>query len=150
MNRFAAMYDAYNGVYPKRTISNYPPYTAPELCPIPTRPSAPPENYACDIWSLGATAYRLLYGNPPFLGVDEECTYKRICGKKLHFPDTPKVSKKAKDLLEKMLSKDLKKRPTAREVLKNPWIRNFDQNKLERFNVTEADVLNAVTTRSWE
>lgn len=88
------------------------------------------ENYdrKCDIWSIGVILYILLCGYPPFNGSTDEKILERIKTKDVKFPDLEweHVSKEVKDLIVQMLSKDPEKRPTAQEVLKNPW---FNQAK---------------------
>ena len=88
------------------------------------------EGYAgsVDWWTLGIFMYEMLFGKTPFKGADARDTFSRIrrystCVKKtgvrrkmdeqeldLTFPDTPVVSKKAKDLIGKLLNKDNCKR----------------------------------------
>jgi aurora kinase len=58
-----------------------------------------------DLWSLGVLAYEFLFGQPPFESSGHQETYRRIAKVDLQFPDHPKVSSLAKDLISKVGSR---------------------------------------------
>ena len=82
-------------------------------------------NNKCDNWSLGVFLYLLLAGHTPFVGKDQEETFKNIQQAPLSFdrPVWEKVSKDAKHLLTGLLEKDPGKRLTLKEVIEHPWVR---------------------------
>ena len=101
----------------------------------------------CDLWSLGVVAYILLCGYPPFTGnCGSVCGWNQglaceMCQRKLfsaihngdyEFPakDWSQVSGQAKDLIGALLEKDAKKRISASEVLKHPWLAANNSNAL--------------------
>mmetsp|Transcript_13101 Transcript_13101/g.33229 ORF Transcript_13101/g.33229 Transcript_13101/m.33229 type:complete len:488 (-) Transcript_13101:283-1746(-) len=84
----------------KSSAPGTPAFIAPELCMSDKSPKAPVESYAADVWSLGATIYYMVYGRAPFLAKNVFEIYEAICSQKLTFPDSPKISKKLKDLLK--------------------------------------------------
>lgn len=79
----------------------------------------------CDIWSAGVIIYILLSGIPPFWGETDQGVFDQVLKGQLDFVSEPwpSISENAKDLVRKMLSRDPKKRITAHEVLRHPWIR---------------------------
>jgi len=77
-----------------------------------------------DMWSIGVIVYILLCGFPPFYEEELPRLFATIMAGRYDFPspwwDT--VSADAKDLVNKLLVVDPKKRLTAEQVLKHPWI----------------------------
>lgn len=99
---------------------------------------------ACDIWSLGVIMYILLCGYAPFWGKNAAEILKRVKTAKVDFPEREwkHVSGEARRLLNSMLNRTPSARPTAADVLDNPWAKGAASNKalpetlgnLKRFN----------------
>ncbi|CAI5467617.1 unnamed protein product [Closterium sp. Yama58-4] len=90
------------------------PYEAPEMI------AGEPYDCSADIWSLGVTLYAMLSGCwPSFDGgvrrLDESRDWEDSCW---WF-----VSQHAKNLVRRMLSVDPAMRPTAEEILSDPWVK---------------------------
>ncbi|KAA8537752.1 hypothetical protein F0562_027668 [Nyssa sinensis] len=81
----------------------------------------------CDWWSLGAIMYEMLVGYPPFCSDDPRITCRKIINWKtcLKFPEEPKISDEAKDLICHLLC-DVETRLGSRgveEIKAHPWFR---------------------------
>ena len=80
-----------------------------------------------DIWALGVVLFALLTGSFPFKGMSTNDLYLKI-GKGVYNTPTT-VPRAAKALIAKMLQVSPTKRPTAAEILNDPW---FDKLKDKR------------------
>ncbi|KAI3512028.1 hypothetical protein L1887_19191 [Cichorium endivia] len=80
----------------------------------------------CDIWSAGVIIYILLSGVPPFWDETEQGIFEQVLKGDLDFNSEPwpSISESAKDLVRRMLVRDPKRRLTAPEVLRHPWVQD--------------------------
>ncbi|KAG5252980.1 calcium-dependent protein [Salix suchowensis] len=94
-----------------------PYYVAPEVLRRRYGPEA-------DVWSAGVMVYILLCGVPPFWAENEHDIFEEVLHGDLDFTSDPwpNISSSAKDLVRRMLVRDPKKRVTAHEVLRHPWV----------------------------
>lgn len=147
----ARMYDVSSTEQNKNVAPGTPAFLSPELCMSDKSPKAPLESYAADIWSLGATLFYMVYGRAPFLAKSVFEIYDQICVSKLRFPESPKVSRKLKDLLKKMLTKEPKSRATLAEVARHSWFgeRVEQPVELKKIRITPADVEGAIGVAKW-
>lgn len=91
-------------------------YAAPEL--LYNKSHNTKFDLACDVWSLGVILFILCFGFAPFQNCDfdsldmnrEGCSY---------------VSQEAKNLVCAMLNKQPEKRIKMKDIMNNPWIRNW-------------------------
>jgi len=100
------------------TMCGTPGYVAPEVI------SSNGYNAECDIWSSGVILYVMLCGFLPFQSSDRNRLFSKIKkgAYKLPSPYWDGVSDEAKDLLALMLTVDPRKRVTATQALKHPWM----------------------------
>ncbi|GER34915.1 calcium-dependent protein kinase family protein [Striga asiatica] len=79
-----------------------------------------------DVWSAGVILYIMLAGVPPFYGDGPAETFEAVLRGNLRFPTKifRSVSAEAKDLLRKMICRDVSRRLSAEQVLRHPWIVN--------------------------
>ncbi|KAF5740679.1 hypothetical protein HS088_TW11G00756 [Tripterygium wilfordii] len=88
----------------------------------------------CDWWSLGAIMYEMLIGYPPFCSDDPRMTCRKIVNWRacLKFPEEPKISAEARDLICHFLC-DVETRLGTRgvdELKAHPWFRRIQWDKL--------------------
>ncbi|CAI9273242.1 unnamed protein product [Lactuca saligna] len=109
------------GMNERRTMTGVvgtPYYVAPEVL------SGREYNEKVDVWSAGVILYIMLAGVPPFYGETPAETFEAVLRGNLRFPTRifRSVSPEAKDLLRKMLCKDVSRRLSAEQVLRHPWV----------------------------
>ena len=87
-------------------------------------------NQLCDIWSCGVILYILMCGCPPFNGKNENEIFSKIKEGKYIFKEQNGaiISKEAKKFIGRMLTLDYKNRPTAEQLLLDPWLKSDMSN----------------------
>ncbi|XP_075261429.1 MAP kinase-activated protein kinase 2-like isoform X2 [Convolutriloba macropyga] len=108
---------------------------------------------SCDCWSLGVIIYILLCGYPPFYSrrgmAMSPGMRDHIVKGDFQFPprEWNRVSKEAKDLVQRLLVVDPKKRATIDNIVSDHWIKSHRQ--LPELPLGSADVL-ASERPNWE
>ncbi|KAG0210806.1 hypothetical protein BGX28_008942 [Mortierella sp. GBA30] len=120
----------------------------------------PPITKAIDIWALGVTLYCFVYGRCPFIAETEFELFNLIPRNQPCYPDSVPgreyVSPMLKDLLSKLLEKDVSKRITLKEVKEHPWViedlsdpekwrLDTDPSNYQPVHITDDDLKGAVT-----
>ena len=85
-----------------------------------------------DLWAIGITFYRLLFGVLPFLGKNQPDLWKNIlsqCGANLTFPKTISVSEDSKDLIRGILQEDPEDRMSWIEFFQHRLFDNLRKEK---------------------
>ncbi|XP_077229245.1 phosphoenolpyruvate carboxylase kinase 1-like [Tasmannia lanceolata] len=101
-----------------REIVGTPYYVAPEVI------SGRDYNEKVDVWSAGVILYIMLAGIPPFYGESASEIFEAVLRGNLRFPTRifHSVSPSARDLIRRMLCKDVSRRFSAEQVLRHRWI----------------------------
>lgn len=82
---------------------------------------------AADVWSIGAIAFLLLCGYPPFFAPSRNTILSRIHRGEISFdpPFWSKISEDAKGFVTSCLQQTCWDRPSVREALGHPWIQRL-------------------------
>lgn len=95
-----------------------------------------------DWWSMGCILFEFLYGYPPFHGDTPDIVFENILARKIDWPDKDDndVSDEAKDLMDKLMTVDPKKRlgsnmdekflSAGDEIRAHPWFNGINWNTL--------------------
>ncbi|XP_067888666.1 SNF-related serine/threonine-protein kinase isoform X1 [Heterodontus francisci] len=103
-------------------------YSAPEIL-LGDEYDAP----AVDIWSLGVILFMLVCGQPPFQEANDSETLTMIMDCKYTVPS--RVSKQCKDLINRMLQRDPKRRASLEEIENHPWLLGIDPSPATKCNI---------------
>ncbi|KAL3514240.1 hypothetical protein ACH5RR_026957 [Cinchona calisaya] len=111
-------------------LSGSPAYVAPEVI-------LGDYSQKVDIWSAGVLLHALLVGVLPFQGGSLESVFEAIKNGELDFHSEKwqSVSKLARDLLERILTRDVAARISADEVLCHPWILFYTERTLKTVSI---------------
>jgi calcium-dependent protein kinase len=104
------------------TILGTPYYVAPEVL-------KGEYDEKCDIWSIGAITFIMLYGTPPFTGVSNNEIFYNIINKEISFEKIRfkeiKISDEGKKFMLDCMQKNPEKRPNAENALDHIWFKNI-------------------------
>jgi [calcium/calmodulin-dependent protein kinase] kinase len=93
-----------------------------------------------DIWSSGVTLFFFLYGRCPFVGDSVADMLENVETQELEFPDEPDVSEAAKDLIQKMLERDVTKRIPIPDILSHPWVTKHGLHRMPSTSFSQIEV----------
>jgi calcium/calmodulin-dependent protein kinase I len=98
------------------TFCGSPEYCAPEIL------DCAPYEKAVDLWAVGIITFFLLTGAYPFDGPTPAIIFEKITDVEYKWDDSLEVSDLAKNFVQSLLVKNPKKRMTAEQALKHPWL----------------------------
>ena len=109
---------------------------------------------AVDIWSLGATLFMMVCGQPPWNGRNELDLSNKIMNVELTFPNSTDLDPHAMSLMRKMLVKEPEERIMLHEVFLSDWVTQEGINPVElneddfvAVTVTKKEINSATTRR---
>ncbi|KAL9331655.1 hypothetical protein ACSQ67_001265 [Phaseolus vulgaris] len=115
--------DTFKEGEPMSGVVGTPPYVAPEIL------AGRDYNEKVDVWSGGVVLYQMLAGFLPFRGDSPVEIFEAVLHSSLRFPTRvfSSVSPAAKDLLRRMLCRDVSRRFSAEQVLRHQWFSITEQ-----------------------
>ena len=102
------------------------------------------DGFKIDIWATGIILYAMLCGFLPFDDKDNNILFKKILDCKIKFPNI--LSQNAKDLLEKILVIDPKKRINISEIKKHPFYlkgKEIFEKNFTVYQISAVDVIDS-------
>ncbi|KAG2731695.1 hypothetical protein G9P44_005282 [Scheffersomyces stipitis] len=107
------------------SMTGTPMYMSPEVI----TGSSSDRNGVVDIWSLGCCVLEMATGRRPWSNLDNEWAimYHIAAGHKPQLPSPDQLSEAGRKFLSRCLEHDPKKRPSAIELLSDPWIVSIRQ-----------------------
>jgi len=107
--------------FTKKQIVGSPYYMAPEII-------SGNYSYKTDNWSIGVMLFVLMTGKYPFTGEDQKTVFFKIKNEDFNVKEleSSRCSKEVKNLISKLLVKDIKDRLSIEEALEHPWLKLWD------------------------
>ncbi|CAB4069899.1 CHEK2 [Lepeophtheirus salmonis] len=116
-----------------KTFVGTPQYLAPEVLTSCVRGDGT-YSHKVDCWSMGVILYVLLTGCPPFSQDrrDGKELVRQIAEGDYYFDQRmwDSISDQAIDLVRKLLTVDVSKRPSAAQILNHPWLKDDSGNAI--------------------
>lgn len=106
------------------SVAGSPYYVAPEVLVTQMKRTGATWK-SSDMWSVGVIVYLFVCGFPPFNGASQKDIFRKIKRGIYHFPSSSEadLSDGVKDLIQKLLVLDPRKRMTAKEAINHPWVK---------------------------
>jgi serine/threonine protein kinase len=112
----------------RRSAVGTPWYCAPEV----VNAESALEGYACscDIWSLGCTALELVTGRPPYDDLNDIACLFKVAEAQVPPIARESMSDKCYAFIRRCLEPDITLRPSAEELLQDPFTRTGDESEV--------------------
>jgi serine/threonine protein kinase len=96
-----------------------------------------------DVWAIGIMFYSMLFGNLPFFADDEDTIIKLIKTAPIKFPKDVPVTPETRELILKMLDRDVDKRFQLMDLLERDYYKYDDEAFREIVNNYHEELKNA-------
>ncbi|CAI9294756.1 unnamed protein product [Lactuca saligna] len=104
-------------------ICGTPMFMAPEVA------RGEEQGFPADVWALGCTMIEMATGGSPWSNVTDVASVLYRIAFSGEIPEIPdEFSDEAKDFVRKCLNRDPRERWTAKQLLKHPYLQQFDDN----------------------
>ena len=101
------------------------------------------DGFLLDVWAFGVCLHAFILGRVPFWADSVDELFTAITDDPVDLP--PSVSPDLSSLLLKILEKDPQKRKSLEQLLADPWFELGDVKKPDTLEVTEQDLMEALT-----
>jgi serine/threonine protein kinase len=104
----------------------------------------PFDPFPTDVWAMGVCLYVMIYGRLPFYSdLPAELTEMIRTGA-IEYPDEPTVSENLRDLLRRLLCRDVSARISIDDAIAHPWLGDVAAQPVAPVEVTEEEVRSAI------
>ncbi|CAM9326347.1 unnamed protein product [Lampetra fluviatilis] len=130
---------------PLKVMFGTPEFVAPEVIAFE------PVTFVTDMWSIGVICYILVSGISPLAGDTDVETMANVTSCNWDFDDDgfADISEDCKDLIGKMIEKDVKKRWTCEQCVQHPWVQSSPE-RLEPKQLNKERMRSYITRRKWQ
>ena len=81
-------------------------------------------DYRCDIWAFGCILFQMIAGKPPFKATNEYLTFQKVM--KVQYAFTAGFPTVIRDLVKRVLVKQIDQRLTIQQIQKHPFYKHKD------------------------
>lgn len=95
-------------------------------------------DYRCDIWAFGCILFQMIAGKPPFKATNEYLTFQKVM--KVQYAFTPGFPLIIRDLVKKILIKNLDQRLTINQIKEHPFFKEINFKDGSIWSSTPPDI----------
>ena len=107
-------------------------YMAPEIL------NQQKQDFMIDIWALGILLYEMYHKRAPFTGRNPKDIFKSIFRRQIAFKAIPMCAE-AKDMIDKILQIDPRRRPTIEQIFGHPYFNKFPFFRIDNPDTSQSN-----------